>query len=708
MTVLFIQRYTFNKLKVKHNIMTAKALVIYTVLFSLSITGCSKKTGNDAQSVKATGGIVWDYATLKKVSASTPATKYAGYARMIQLADKTLLSIYESDGNIVVTKSADLGSSWSAPISVALKADGINMSVPDILQLSDHSLLACYNGRPYLIDPSRKFNIKTKKSIDGGLTWTDEKLLYEAGYQFENGCWEPSAIQLPSGEIQLFFANEGPYTKSDEQNISLLRSADNGLNWTKEPEMVSFRATKRDGMPVPLLLNNGQDIAFAIEDNGTGNFKPYIIKNTLQENWANTVNGDSKNRTYALAEKVGDQIYAGAPYLRQLKTGETILSYQGTEGRVNKMDFADMKVVVGNSSATNFSHKSTPFIIPDDKSCLWNSLCILDDNTIIAVTSTNAYSNNSEIWMVKGKYQADLPQQAKAIYEADPTIFYDNGTYYLYGTSSNSGFLVYESKDLQAWTGPAGKNNGYALHKGDAYGTKGFWAPQVFKHNSAYYMAYTANEQIAIAKSSSPLGPFKQTDKKPISGTGKQIDPFLFFDTNDKPFLYHVKLQDGNRIFVSEMNNELTDIIAGTAVACISGEEKWENTENTKWPVTEGPTVVKQGKYYIMVYSANDFKSSDYAVGYATALTPKGPWKKYSGNPIISKKTIKYSGTGHGDLFKDQSNNYQYVMHTHFSDSRVSPRKTGLISMKFTTAETGPPLLTADSSTFKLLSLNTK
>lgn len=31
-----------------------------------------------------------------------------------------------------------------------------------------------------------------------------EQVLYEEGYQFENGCWEPSAIQLPDGQIQLF------------------------------------------------------------------------------------------------------------------------------------------------------------------------------------------------------------------------------------------------------------------------------------------------------------------------------------------------------------------------------------------------------------------------------------------------------------------------------------------------------------------------
>lgn len=692
------------KLPIANIFLKKGSLIVFGLL--ISISGCGKDLLKVEDETVPANGIVWDYNTLKRVSASSAETKYAGYARMIQLSDKSLLSVYETDGNIVAVKSSDQGATWSAPVTIALKSDGTNRAVPDILELNDHTLLVCYNGRPYLTDPSRKFNIQTKRSTDGGSTWTDERLLYEAGYQFENGCWEPSAVQLPSGEIQLFFANEGSYLQSAEQNISLLRSADNGLSWTKSPEIASFRPGSRDGMPVPLLLNNGKDLVFAIEDNGNGNFKPYTIRNSIAENWAKTVGSDDKNRDYALAEKIGSEIYAGAPYLRQLKTGETILSYQGTEGRINKMEFADMKVLVGNSSAKNFSHKSTPFIIPGDKSCLWNSLCILDDNTVIAVTSTNAYAGKSEIWMIKGKLGPTPQQQtqAKAIYEADPTIFYEKGVYYLYGTSGDRGFLVYQSTDLKSWTAPAGKTDGYALVKGSSFGTKGFWAPQVFKYRDSYYMAYTADEQIAIAKSDSPLGPFVQDTFKPLSGVGKQIDPYIFFDTDGKPYIYHVKLQNGNRIFVSQMDAELKDVISSTTKECISATEQWENTQHVSWPVAEGPTVIKRGEYYYLIYSANDFRNTDYAVGYATATSPTGPWKKYTGNPIISKGKLGANGTGHGDLFKDQSGNYRYVMHTHFSDTQVAPRRTGLIDIKFIPVNNGPDLLTADSTTFKLLS----
>ena len=350
------------------------------------------------------GQIVWDQGTLRKVSTGS-GVRYSGYARMIQLQDNSLLVVYEADGSIVAVTSQDMGNSWSVPIVVAARQNGINMAVPDMLELKDHSILVCYNPRPYKIDPSRRFGIRTQKSYDGGKTWRDERLLYEAGYRFDDGCWEPAAIQLPNGEIQLFFANEGVYQTSNEQNISLLRSTDNGLSWSKEPQIVSFRAGSRDGMPVPVLLRDSQDIVFAIEDNGFRNFKPYIIHSTGSQNRIQLVTADSPDRWYALAEPIPDTLYAGAPYLRQLPTGETLLSYQGTEGRINRMDNADMKVVIGDKNARNFGQKSVPFRIPAGKSGLWNSLSILADSTIVALTSTNAYSTDGsmEVWMIKGR-----------------------------------------------------------------------------------------------------------------------------------------------------------------------------------------------------------------------------------------------------------------------------------------------------------------
>jgi xylan 1,4-beta-xylosidase len=154
------------------------------------------------------------------------------------------------------------------------------------------------------------------------------------------------------------------------------------------------------------------------------------------------------------------------------------------------------------------------------------------------------------------------------------------------------------------------------------------------------------------------------------------------------------------------MKPDLSDVIMGTEKECIVGTELWEHTEKTNWPVTEGPTVVKHGDLYYLIYSANDFRSKDYAVGYATSKSPLGPWEKYSGNPIISRKKVGWNGSGHGDLFTDKMGHLQYVLHVHNSNAQVSPRATGLISIRFEKRKGGPDVLVADSASFKLLKLN--
>lgn len=303
----------------------------------------------------------------------------------------------------------------------------------------------------------------------------------------------------------------------------------------------------------------------------------------------------------------------------------------------------------------------------------------------------------------KNPTKAPIETVSKNIFVADPTIFYNKGMYYLYGTTTGNiangeGFLVYTSSDLKKWSGPSGAQNGLALKKGDSFGDKGFWAPQILEYNKKFYMIYTANENIAIASSDSPLGPFKSESKKPIIETGNQIDPFIFIDEDGKKYLYHVRLTNGNRIFVAEINDDLQSIKPETLTECISGTLPWENTENTAWPVTEGPTVLKHDGLYYLIYSANDFRNPDYAVGYATSKSPLGLWEKSKNSPIISRKNVNQNGIGHGDIFWDKSNKMYYVLHTHFSATEVSPRKAGLISVDFKNNE-----LVADPTSFVFL-----
>src|SRR5690606_11725463 len=51
--------------------------------------------------------------------------------------------------------------------------------------------------------------------------------------------------------------------------------------------------------------------------------------------------------------------------------------------------------------------------------------------------------------------------------------------------------------------------------------------------------------------------------------------------------------------------------------------------------------------------SANHFAGENYAVGYATARNPLGPYTKSSTNPVLEKNTAKggdVTGTGHNSV----------------------------------------------------------
>lgn len=294
---------------------------------------------------------------------------------------------------------------------------------------------------------------------------------------------------------------------------------------------------------------------------------------------------------------------------------------------------------------------------------------------------------------------------------ADPAMYKDEGVYYLYGTEPppQVGFRIYASNDLENWYVPsAAYDEGYVLKAGkQAFGTEGFWAPQVLDYQGRVTMLYTANRQIAVAFAEHPAGPFVQERIGPINKDHQEIDPFLFQDEDGKVYLYHVRKDGGNHIYVAEMENDLSGIKPDTLEHCISvNNGTWENTPDySSEEIAEGPTLIKRKGTYYLIYSANHFMSVEYAVGYATAPTPTGPWTRYSGNPILRREFLDVNGTGHGDLFIDGDNIY-YVFHTHAADNEVRPRHTMLVNMRFEETESGIDKIVVDYDTASYLKLN--
>ena len=342
-------------------------------------------TPNAKQQVPAhTKTIEWDRSTLVQVDPG------GSYGRMIRLTGGETLCCFEGSNGIHVRRSKDNGKTWAGRVSVA-KAPSGKAANPELLQLSNGWVLCFHNERP--TDGVHHFTIQVAVSKDGGRTWRHHSQAYSAGIDAKNGCWEPAAIQLGTGEIQLFFANEFPYPDTNEQEITMLRSFDNGRSWS-QPKTVSFRPGHRDGMPAPLILRNGKGIVLAIEDNGySPMFHPVIIHTAAHDNWNQpSAHGDSPRRWRAVDLPI-DQEWGGAPYLRQMPSGETILSFQSSVGRGRPQ----MVVYVGDEKARNFGGRSVPFEVPSKSGGLWNSLFIKDAHTITAISGYHG-----GLWAIDG------------------------------------------------------------------------------------------------------------------------------------------------------------------------------------------------------------------------------------------------------------------------------------------------------------------
>lgn len=318
--------------------------------------------------------------------------------------------------------------------------------------------------------------------------------------------------------------------------------------------------------------------------------------------------------------------------------------------------------------------------------------------TLSALAVAGALSIGSCVNSAKTETANSEPQE---IFCADPTIFVENGKYYLTGTDhGDTGFQLLESTDLENWTYVKGDSALFVLQKGDnVFGNKGFWAPQIYKEDGKYYMFYTANEQVAVAKSDSLTGPYVQERVRPIDGSEKNIDPFLFRDDDGKYYLYHVRFDHGNFLWCGEYDMATDSVDTATLVQCFKNTDPWEKTDDGRWdPIMEGMTVFKLDGVYYMTYSANHFLNPDYAVGVATAPSPKGPWTKYAGNPVIHRNIVGENGSGHGDLFTGLDGRPYYVYHVHYSDTVVSPRRTRIVPLNFNkNEETGVYDISVDS-----------
>jgi beta-xylosidase len=227
----------------------------------------------------------------------------------------------------------------------------------------------------------------------------------------------------------------------------------------------------------------------------------------------------------------------------------------------------------------------------------------------------------------------------------DPAVIFHEGKYYLYPTGDNYSYDVYISDDLVHWArGPK------------IFQTReiGVWAPDVFfnRDDRIFYLYYTVNGRIGVATSVRPDGTFE--DRGILIHDA--IDAHMFRDDDGSYFLYYARYPEFG-IFVQPMENPVRRL--GEPIQIISPSEDWEMTTA---PVTEAPWMLKYKGVYYLLYSGGSADSEYYAIGYATAQNPAGPFTKHRENPIIRKGDGIF-GPGHASVTRDREGKLWMVYH---------------------------------------------
>ena len=257
--------------------------------------------------------------------------------------------------------------------------DGLVLSNGDILAVASCRANSGYRDLP------EDAGIELKRSTDNGVTWSEPIKIYQGVN------WEPFLLELPTGELHCYFTDSsrtGLEGHGTDTGTAMVVSTDGGKTWkpdfSSSPYYVLRMRWEKNGivgynhqMPSVVRLNDNKGLAAAVETNNSG----YHISLCYS---------DKDKWEYLAADQEGPAdsnncVFSGmGPYLGQLPSGETILSYESSSKYTLK---------IGDATARNFGSAYQPF-----SGGYWGSFCIIDSHTLVG---TNIKAKEGPVQMAQ-------------------------------------------------------------------------------------------------------------------------------------------------------------------------------------------------------------------------------------------------------------------------------------------------------------------
>ena len=257
--------------------------------------------------------------------------------------------------------------------------DGLVLSNGDILAVASCRANSGYRDLP------EDAGIELRRSTDNGVTWSEPVKIYQGVN------WEPFLLELPTGELHCYFTDSsrtGLEGHDTDTGTAMVVSADGGKTWSPDfsssPYYVLRMRWEKNGivgynhqMPSVVRLNDNKGLAAAVETNNSG----YHISLCYS---------DKDKWEYLAADQEGpvdsnNCVFSGmGPYLGQLPSGETVLSYESSSKYTLK---------IGDATARNFGSAYQPF-----SGGYWGSFCIIDSHTLVG---TNIKAKEGPVQMAQ-------------------------------------------------------------------------------------------------------------------------------------------------------------------------------------------------------------------------------------------------------------------------------------------------------------------